>query len=39
MNVCFCDILVFKGFFSDLEQSLEGLPFKTLKPTYMGLAC
>ena len=39
MNVCFCDILVFKGFFSDLEQSHEGLPFKSLKPTYMGRAC
>jgi len=39
MNVCFYDILVFKGFFSDLEQEFEGLSSKLLKPASMGHLC
>jgi len=39
MNVCFYDILVFKGFFSDLEQELGSLSSKLLKLAYMGHLC
>jgi len=39
MNVCFYDILVFKGFFSDLEQKLEGLKSNLLKSAFVGNLC
>jgi len=39
MNVCFYDILVFKGFFSDLEQEFGGLSSKLLKPAFVSYLC